>query len=70
MSFYLKSPVPNFQQFEKVIKGERESEKVHFVEWSVDYEVMEFILSKMMENLPMDAKEIMKVAMKHGNCKR
>lgn len=53
MSFSLKSPAPNFQQFEKVIKGEKKPEKVHFVEWSVDYEVIEFIMSKMMgEKLP------------------
>lgn len=47
MSFPLKNPTPDFQQFEKVIKGEKKPEKVHFVEWSVDYEVMGFILSKM-----------------------
>jgi len=53
MSFPLKSPTPDFQQFEKVIKGEKKPGKVHFVEWSVDYEVMEFIISKMMgEKLP------------------
>jgi len=48
MSFPLKTPTPDFQQLEKVIKGEKKPEKVHFVEWSVDYEVMGFILSKML----------------------
>lgn len=48
MSFPLKNSAPDFQQFEKVIKGEKKPEKVHFVEWSVDYEVMEFILSNML----------------------
>jgi len=46
--FPLKNPSPDFEEFKKVLKGEKESERVHFVEWMVDPEVMGFIMEKMM----------------------
>jgi len=48
MCFPLKNPSPNFQQFKKVLKGEKEIERVHFAEITIDREVMEYITEKMM----------------------
>ena len=40
----LKNPKPDFEEFEKVIKGEKEAEKVHFVELFADPEIMTSII--------------------------
>lgn len=48
MYFPLKNPQPDFEEFEKVLKGETIREKVHFAESSVDREVIEYISMKMM----------------------
>jgi len=40
---------PDFESFRKVLKGEKEPERVHFVEWGVDSEVMEFIVENIMK---------------------
>ncbi len=40
----LKNPKPDFEEFEKVIKGEKEAEKVHFVELFADPEIMASIM--------------------------
>jgi len=48
MSFPLKNPAPDFQEFEKVLKGKKGAQKVHFVESSVDREVMGYVIENMM----------------------
>jgi len=48
MFFSIKNPSPVFQELEKVLKGQKRPEKVHFVELLVDYEIMEFIMSELM----------------------
>ncbi len=48
MSFSFKEPMPNFQEFETVLKGKRKPQKVHLVEYSVDREVIEYITENMM----------------------
>lgn len=40
----LEKPCPDFDDLEKVIKGERESKRVHLVELMVDPEIMEYII--------------------------
>lgn len=53
MLFPLKNPTPDFQALEKVLKEPKEPVKVHFVELVVDYEIIEFILNKLMgQKLP------------------
>lgn len=46
--FFPEAPAPNFEKFERVLRGKEKSERVHFVEWMVDSEVMNFIMDKMM----------------------
>ncbi len=48
-SFPLKKPLPDFKAFEKVLKGEKKPEKVHFVEWGVDLEIRKFIVENIMK---------------------
>jgi len=48
MDFPLKNPSANFEEFKKVLKGEKEPRRVHFAEIGVDREVMEYILETMM----------------------
>jgi uroporphyrinogen decarboxylase len=48
MYFPIRNPRPDFQQLKAVLKGEKEPKKVHFMELSVDREVIEYILDKMM----------------------
>ena len=49
MVFPLSDPKPDFESMEKVIKGEKKPEKVHFVEEFVDAEVANYIVQNMME---------------------
>lgn len=49
MSFPLKNPKPDFQEFESVIKGKRKPQKVHLVEIGVDKEVMKYITENIMD---------------------
>lgn len=49
MIFPLSDPKPDFQSLEKVIKGEKEPQKVHFVEEFADAEVINYIVQNMME---------------------
>ncbi len=44
----LKKPSPDFEALEKLIKGEKESDRVHFVELLVDPEMMEYIVKNYM----------------------
>jgi len=46
--FLPKTPVPNFEEFKGMLQGKEEPKRVHFVEWMVDPEVMNFIMDKMM----------------------
>ena len=39
----LKNPKPDFEEFKKVIKGDKPAERVHFVELLIDQEVISFI---------------------------
>jgi uroporphyrinogen decarboxylase len=48
MLFPLKKPLPDFESLIKVIKGERESKKVHFVELLIDHEVQKVIVEDLM----------------------
>jgi len=49
MVFPLSGPKPDFESMEKVIKGEKEPKKVHFVEEFADAEVVNYIVQNMME---------------------
>lgn len=49
MSFPLRNPTPNFDDFERVLKGKKPPEKVHFVELIVDTEVIEYISRNVMD---------------------
>lgn len=40
----LKNPKPNFEKFKKVIRGEKEAEKVYFIELLFDVEIVNFIM--------------------------
>jgi len=40
----LKKPRPDFEEFKKVIKGEKRASRVHFVELLFDYEIFRFIM--------------------------
>jgi len=71
MFFPFQNPRPDFQQFERVLKGETKPQKVHFVELSVDREIIEYITKNMMgENLfYLEAEEIKReklIAFKEG----
>jgi len=46
----LDKPAPDFETFAAVLKGEKEPEKVHFVELGVDAEVMQDITEKVFEH--------------------
>lgn len=41
-----KNPSPDFEEFKKVLKGEKEAERVHFVELLMDYEIQREITEK------------------------
>jgi len=71
MRFPLKNPQPNFQEFEKILRGKKKPQKVHFVELNVDREVMEYITENMMneKSLYLQAEEIRReklIAFKEG----
>ncbi|MCM8804433.1 MAG: hypothetical protein NC833_04175 [Candidatus Omnitrophica bacterium] len=42
----LKRPSPNFENFKKVLLGEKKADRVHFVELLMDYEVKKYITEK------------------------
>lgn len=44
----IKKPSPDFESFRKVLKGEEEPKRVHFIEMWVDEEVRKFIIEKIM----------------------
>ena len=44
----LKNPSPDFESFKKVIKGEKEPERVHFVEVTIDPEIQKSIVENLM----------------------
>ncbi len=44
----LKKPSPDFQLLEKLVRGEKESDGVHFVEFGIDPEMMEYIVKNHM----------------------
>jgi len=48
LKFPLEKPTPDFETFEKVLRGKRLPEKVHFVEFWVDEEIMKFITENVM----------------------
>lgn len=48
LSLPLKNPSPDFKELEKVLKGKKEAKKVHFVEFSVDNEVIELVMTQLM----------------------
>ena len=48
MFFPLKSPSPDFESFVRVIKGEKEPERVHFVELLIDEEIKKAVIEKVM----------------------
>lgn len=49
MIFPLKNPKPDFYSLDKIIKGEKRSQRVHFVEEFADPEVIRYIVKNMME---------------------
>jgi len=44
----LKSPMPDFEEFKKVIRGEKEARRVHFVELFADTEIVNFIMKNVL----------------------
>lgn len=44
----LKNPSPDFENLEKILKGERQSRRVHFVEQLIDSEIMKYIVENYM----------------------
>lgn len=42
-------PPPDFDSFEDVLLGEREPDKVHFVEFAIDLDTMRFVFEKLMK---------------------
>lgn len=44
----VESPSPDYQSFEAVVRGEKEPQRVHFIEILVDEEVKKFIIEKVM----------------------
>lgn len=49
MVFPLSNPKPDFESMEKVIKGEEEPKKVHFVEEFADPEIINYIMKNLLE---------------------
>lgn len=49
MIFPLEEPKPDFESLDKVIRGEKKPQKVHFVEEFADVEVINYIETNMME---------------------
>lgn len=49
MTFPLKNPKPDFESLDKVIRGEKRPERVHFVEELVDPEIVNYITQNMMD---------------------
>jgi uroporphyrinogen decarboxylase len=49
MIFPLKEPKPDFESLDKVIRGKKAPEKVHFVEEFADVEIINYIVENMME---------------------
>lgn len=45
----LENPKPDFEEFEKIIKGEKRAKKVHFVELLANVEVVNFIMTNVLE---------------------
>lgn len=58
MIFPLENPKPDFEAMEKVIKGEKEPEKVHFVEEFSDPEIIRYITKNLFEEKFPDLDEI------------
>jgi len=44
----LQNPSPDFESLEKVLRGEKEPEKVYFVELGIDMEIIKYIIEKVM----------------------
>ena len=44
----LEEPSPDFQFLEKLVKGEKESDRVHFVEFGIDPEMMQYMVNNYM----------------------
>ncbi len=51
MVFPLNNPKPDFESLDKVIKGEKKPERVHFVEEFTDVEITNYIVRNMMEEV-------------------
>lgn len=49
MVFPLRNPQPDFESMEKVIRGEKKPDRVHFAEEFVDPEIINYIVQNMME---------------------
>ena len=45
----LKNPRPNFEEFKRIIRGEKEAKRVHFVELFADTEIVNFITKNVLE---------------------
>jgi len=45
----IKNPSPDFETFKRVLKGEKEPDRVHFVEAWVDEEIRQFITENLMD---------------------
>ena len=45
----LKNPKPDFEEFKRVIKGERKAKRVHFVELLADQEIINFIIENFLK---------------------
>jgi len=56
---------PDFESFRKVLKGEKEPEKVHFVEWGVDSEVWLHCCGNVLEIMD-DLIEVVKIDAFHS----
>jgi len=44
----LQNPSPDFESLERILKGEKEPKKVHFIELAIDIELIEYIVSNYM----------------------
>lgn len=62
----LNNPTPNFTKLRNILSGLERPERVHFVEFLVDEEVMQIILSELM-NKPFPFKESNQIAQKKNN---
>lgn len=49
MKVPIKNPSPDFENFKKILKGEKKPERVHFVELALDLEVMKHIIENIFE---------------------